>query len=106
MLLTDSTNETIGEETPPVETPPVEIPPVETPPAPERKLTWLEQFDAFKSEAIAELKKVVEMGLEPLENEALIRLSAELIILAEKHNPQALEEVTSIINTRTFEQRT
>jgi hypothetical protein len=74
--MTDSTDENIGE----------------------KPLTWLEQFKAFTSEGVIELRAVVEQGLQPLENEALIDLAAELVILAQKHDPDAIDKLLSRVS--------
>ena len=76
--MTDNTDETIGE----------------------KPLTWLEQFEAFTREALADLKLVVEQGLQPIENEALIDLSVELLHLAQKHDPDAVDKALSKLNPK------
>jgi hypothetical protein len=73
--MTDSTNETLGEEA----------------------VTWLHQFEATARASLPSIKKVVEEGLTKIENRALIEFAAELIRLAQVHDPEALTEVVALL---------
>jgi hypothetical protein len=74
--MTDSTSETIGEEA----------------------VSWLHQFEATVKSSLPNIKAVVEQGLTELENKALIEFAAELIKLAEVHDPSARAEVDALLD--------
>lgn len=59
--------------------------------------TWLEQFEHFGHEALSELRAVVEGGLTPTENDVLIWMAKEFILLAKKHEPEALARVEAAL---------
>ena len=64
----------------------------------ETATSWLEQFEATSKLSLASLEKVVLAGLQPIENEALIVFAAELIKLAEVHEPEALAKVEALLH--------
>ena len=74
--MSDNTNETIGEEVG----------------------NWLHQFEATARESLPTIKTAVEAGLTEVENKALIEFSAELIRLAQVHDPEAITKVLDILH--------
>ena len=67
-----------------------------TPPPPETH-GFLEQFEVLAHKAIIELESVVQAGLQPAENEALIFVAAKLVKLAQVHDSEALSKVEALL---------
>lgn len=70
--MTDSTNETLGEEI----------------------KSWVQ---TLVSENLPNIKSAVSTGLTEIENQALIEFAAELIKLAEVHDSEAFEKVKALL---------
>ena len=70
--MTDSTNETLGEEI----------------------KSWVQ---TLVNENLPNIKSAVSTGLTEIENQALIEFAAELIKLAEVHDSEAFEKVKALL---------
>jgi len=64
------------------------------PPPPITNHGWLDQFQAFSSEAFEEMKKVASEGLQEFEARVLAELAVKLVTLAEEHYPGLAKEVS------------
>ena len=62
------------------------------------KLGWLQQFERFGVEEFNKLREVANSGLTPSEVQVLLWTAKELIFLAKKYEPEALEKVKALLN--------
>lgn len=79
--MTDSTNETIGDSAPEPSKP-----------------DWLQQFERFGVEELDKLRAIIEAELTPIGDEVLIWVAKELIVLAQKHDSDAINKFLTLIS--------